>query len=233
MSEFNFILVRHAERDKGGDHITSKGKEDARQFGLRLADACLPARTLGLHTSRVRTLETLKEILVGATLTDINIEKEDLLQNYVSPDFDEQWTQREQKDKNAGVNYYLQFGNIRPDADTISPREIARNVSQLILRYVNRFRNAPSSATNYVFGVTHSGIVELFLAYVIPSDNRGTIRYGFGAVEEIGGILDYLEFIHLRFTLQDDGDIASKLYFRRREFGIDISRLAQLAETTD
>lgn len=225
MPLLHIFLVRHAQREKGEDHITIEGERKAGALGEELRSQHLQSTFLGYCSEKQRAKETLQAILKGAGAFPSSHFEEQApqsdLQNQNSSEFDKHWAYLEEEvHKDAGIDWYLQFGDQRPDPETISPLEVAARVSRLVWQFIDEpGTTSHSSDDRCVLMVTHSGITELFLASMLE----------FPKVEAIGGILDYLEVAHLNFEFSDGILLGGHLLLRGKEYSIDIDKLLILA----
>jgi dipeptidyl aminopeptidase/acylaminoacyl peptidase/broad specificity phosphatase PhoE len=222
MRELNVILLRHAASEGREDKITHEGETAARALGERLRAQYHDHRFIGLCSPRERARESARAILVGAGADGILVRDEPALQNEISPAFDSDWLTLETRSRDAGVNYYLHFGDARPDSSTLAPREVASRIAQLLMEARRRQHESGNVDRICCVMVTHSGVPELFLAYAL----------GFRDVGAVGGILDYLELVQCRFEHSaPDGQNTTTacIDFRGREYPIDVHRLEMLA----
>lgn len=226
MAELLVTMIRHAEREPGQDAITSVGKTQARALGTELCAQFPDSLPIGLCSGAVRTHQTLLALLEGMGLTESTImpNPEPALQNKVSRAFDEEWTRLETSDPQAGVANYLAYRDRRPDPETLAPTEVAARVVRLIWRFVEPLDTPSVQSNRHVLMVTHSGIVELFLAALLNLDS----------IAEIGGILGYLERVHVAIETGDavvGRDSASvRLDLRDHRWIVDLSLLRSLAQ---
>jgi len=196
MSTLHLFLCRHAPRESTDDAITESGKQQAHAFGEALR-RYYPKRTFrGMCSQRLRARQTVAAILAGAGISEALITQDAALQN---TEFDPRWVQADIASPNAACNAYLRFGNSRPDADSLAPREVAARLTRLLHRQL-----AATARPATVVAVTHSGMIEVFLAFLLD----------FRQVEAIGGTFEYLEGITLLFEQAQDASLSMQISFR-------------------
>lgn len=212
MATARVILIRHGPRQGSKDAITSEGEAQARALGEEYRVRLPTATPIGLCSEKVRAHQTLMAILAGmGSVVPQTPRVEAALQNEVSPEFDAAWLRLEASDPAAGVDMYLGFGRNRPDPGTLSPREVAERVAGLICEYLSPSGQAGESGDSLILMVTHSGIIELFLAALLQFDS----------VSAIGGILDYLEPVSLVFEVESatsGAEMTPVISLRGREY---------------
>ncbi len=157
---------------------------------------------MGMCSGFLRTRETVAAILVGAGLSGAPLTQEAALQN---TSFDPRWVQGEIISANAAFNVFLQFGEKRPQREVRAPREVAARLAQLLYRQLGAAASAAS-----VVAVTHSGMIEVLLAYLLD----------FRRVEAIGGCFDYLEGIRILFAQDQNASLSMQPSFRGHTYSI-------------
>ena len=202
MSKLHLFLCRHAPRDGSDDQITDVGKQKAYALGEALRRSSPTRNFIGMCSERLRTRETVAAIFAGAGLSGAPITQDAALQN---TEFNPRWVQAEITSPNAACNVYLQFGDTRPYGHALAPREVAARLGHLLHRHLD---DAPSPPT--LVAVTHSGMIEVLLAYLLD----------FRQIEAIGGIFDYLEGITLLFEQAQDASLSMQASFRGHTYTI-------------
>jgi dipeptidyl aminopeptidase/acylaminoacyl peptidase/broad specificity phosphatase PhoE len=228
LGQLTVVLVRHAQRVGKDDRITPEGAKASAALGTMLREE-QPNVTFTAYCSPAgRTRETAEAILRGAGVADPVVhDKQTMLQDVTaaSPAFGDAWIILAQRDRDAGVNYYLHFGDTRPDAGTMAPHEAAGRVAHLIVEVLDDPPPRRASDSVCVVMVTHSGVLESFLACML----------GFRDVRAIGGVFDSLEMVQCRFvqTSRDEtAAISGRLSFRGCEHSLDLARLRALANVS-
>ena len=200
MNHLPIFLYRHAPREGSTDQITTGGKLQASALGEALRPDLPHGPCLGMCSQLLRTRETVAAILMGAGLGGAPIRQEAALSN--TP-FDPRWVHGESPSANTAFNVYLQFGQTRPGRQVPAPREVAARLVHLLYRQMG-------TAVATVVAVTHSGMIEVLLAYLLE----------FRRVEEIGGCFDYLEGIRLLFAQEQDASWSLRASFRGHTYSI-------------
>jgi dipeptidyl aminopeptidase/acylaminoacyl peptidase len=224
MGQLHIVLVRHAPRVKGKDEITSKGKTRGSALGAVLRSEHPNAAFTARYSETERAHQTALAILAGADANEAIrcIEPDPRLNDVSSEAFDEIWTNLRERERDAGVNYYLHFGDTKPDAGTLSPREAAGRVASLLLKVIGDPHPQGEADSVCAIMVTHSGVVESFLACVL----------GFRDVRVIGGMFDYLDGVRCVFDCdapERAEGISGRLIFRSFDHPLAFTRLQALA----
>lgn len=135
----------------------------------------------------------------------------------------------------AALEWYLSFGDKRPDEETPSPREQAASVAFKINRLVQLPDYIPSGKSVDLVSSGHKTSTEAFLKYVIERERDGETTVGFNNLEEIGGSLKILDSWDLQIQNDEQGEKRVTLILRRengetQECRLNISILNQLAK---
>jgi len=133
------------------------------------------------------------------------------------------------------IEWYLSFGNKRPDKKTPSPREQAAFVAFKINRLIHLPDYMPNGKSVDLISSGHKTSTEAFLKYCIERKIDGKIVVGFDKLEEIGGSLKILDSWDLQIKNDDNGKKHATIILRRengetREYGLNISTLNELAK---
>ena len=133
------------------------------------------------------------------------------------------------------LEWYLSFGNKKPDEETGSPREQAASVAFKINRLVHLPDYMPSDKSVDLVSSGHKTSTEAFLKYVVEQKRDGETIIGFNDLEEIGGSLKILDSWDLRVQNNKKGEKNVTIILRRengktQEFGLNISVLNELAK---
>lgn len=132
------------------------------------------------------------------------------------------------------MEWYLSFGDRRPDPGTPSPREDAARVAFKINRLVNLPDFIPEGKSVDLVSSGHKTSTEAFLKYVIQREVNGRKVTGFERLEEIGGSLKILDSWDLQVKNDPQGQKIATITLRRENgetqtFGIDFEALRALA----
>lgn len=132
------------------------------------------------------------------------------------------------------IEWYLAFGDKRPDKETLSPREQAAAVAFKINRLVNLPDYMPNNRSVDLVSAGHKTSTEAFLKYVLERQKDGAALVGFDKLKEIGGSLKILDSWDLQVRDDEKGEKHVKIVLRRengetQEFGLNVPALTELA----
>jgi len=217
--ELRATFMRHGPKADASDVtgrslLSEAGRESVKEAGQRL-----DAKSGGIksYTSPVeRAIETANLVIEeqkkkGAKIfkqrqrTELSLlpgskkvygEFESQTKQNLPDDYDELQGEEKQeafeRAEDKALNWYLKFGDKKPDKETASPREIAAGVAKLVHRYVRMPEKLHSDSRVDLINTSHKGTLEPFLKETLlreSTDSTGektTVR-GFDEVEEIGG----------------------------------------------
>ena len=133
------------------------------------------------------------------------------------------------------LEWYLSFGNNKPDEETPSPREQAASVAFKINRLVHLPDFMPSDKSVDLISSGHKTSTEAFLKYVIEQKTDEETKVGFDKLEEIGGSLKILDSWDLHMQNDENGKKSVTIILRRengetQEYALNISMLNELAK---
>ena len=169
-------FVRHGEKSSFDGDLTEKGVEGAKKYGREFEP--LKDRVKGFYSHIKRSKDTLENIT-----QEIDTEKKyksrprnDLILNDPG---EMPWSEdslRKYKelvkagDESAALDWYLSYGDRRPDAETISPKEAAARLAGLIEKYVRMVSKLKNGSSVDFVHISHSGTIEPFLQQVIGNE---------------------------------------------------------------
>lgn len=162
-------------------------------------------------------------------LNVMRIKKEITGDDYDSLSKDEQSEQMHKSDL-AQTNYYLNFGDKRPDPKTYSSVETAALMARRMNLYLGMAKRLKSGKEYDLINPTHDFNSSSFLKeIIIRKINDKEIR-GFDSIEEIGGPIKFIEAFEVTIKTDNEGKISVNLLFRDKEYKIDMDRIDELVE---
>jgi broad specificity phosphatase PhoE len=262
--ELRATFMRHGPKADASD-VTGKsllseaGREDVKEAGQRL-----DAKSGGIksYTSPVeRAIETADLVIKeqekkGAKIfeqrkrTELSLvpdskefyeEFEDRTKQNLPDNYDQLRGEEKQEAfeeaEDKVLNWYLEFGDQKPDEKTASPHEIAAGVAKLVHRYVRMPEKLHSGSKVDLLNTSHKGTLEPFLKKTLirkTTDEAGketTVR-GFDEIEEIGGGMRPSESWELDVTTDENGEKTVKLNLRGKTYDLDLDRVEELSAST-
>lgn len=247
-------FIRHGEKEFSVNSpetgLTNDGRVMAADFGknLRKKDAIKP-----FSSDTERTIETVSRAIQASPTEKkmtLRIKDELALKYDMHSDFtkklfenkrailgnnfdtlpEEEKKRRLDKYYEFGHDFYLSYGDQRPDPKTEAPVETAAKVARradIYMRMADRLR---TDSTVDLLNGSHDYVIAAFLKEVMVREVNGNKVRGFSKISEIGGPINYTEGFNLRITTNEQGKKKSILIFRGKEYGIDQKRLAELVE---
>ena len=246
------IFGRHGEKAHNPDNpetgLTDKGREESFGFGKSLETKDF----IKSYTSKTaRTKETAELVKQGsdterkgitrgrrelAFVYDpqgnflkkvMQIKKEVLGDEYNSLS-EEKKKKKLYEATSKQVDYYLSFGDKRPDPNTYSPVETASQIAELVDQYIKMSSKLKSNSNVDLFNATHDFNLATFLKEVIIREVNGVKKSGFESIEDIGGPTDFNESFEVVIERKSTKDVSIKLLFRDQEYNIDLNRIGEL-----
>lgn len=236
-------FVRHGEKSSFDGGLTDKGVEDAKEYGREFEP--LEDGVKGFYSHIKRSKDTLENIT-----QEIDTEKkyksrqrnnlilndpgempwsEDSLNKY------KELVDENNGDENAALDWYLSHGEQRPDSNTISPKEAAARLANLVEKYVRMVSRLKNGSSVDFVHVSHSGTIEPFLQQVIgneieqnPIDPKGKTF-----LEKMGGMINFLEEFEVDIKTDENDNVAVELTFRGRNFLISPEKLKEIANYSE
>lgn len=227
--EMHVIFVRHGEKNEDGK-LSEEGKIQASNFGKELErkDAIK-----GYSSPMPRALETVEKIiensphdkkLVTRLRTEIGFPK--ISQNIVK-----KWKELEKQGPNALINWFLEFGTKKPDAETDSPHEIAESFAYMLTKYLNMTDKLYSGSNIDLIAGTHQGLPEALLKEILKRKINNKEIVGFEKIEDIGGALKFTEDMDFLIKTDEQKNKRLTLNFRGQTNDIDMEKLNELAKS--
>jgi len=248
------VFVRHGEKatsvKTSETGLTERGRQESAEFGRGLGkrDAIKP-----YTTDTKRTRATSREI-VGASPTEkkmkqrirdgLRIELDEtgpffkrlmqIKKEIIGEDFqdipDKELARRTEEAERRQTNYYLGFGEKRPDPNTYSPVEAASRVAQTVNTYIKMPERLNNGSEVDLVNAAHDMPISVFLSEVMVREVDGNRVIGFDNVDEIGGPIRYNEGFELDISTDQTGDKVVRMFFRNQAYDIDTNRLQELVE---
>ena len=167
------------------------------------------------------------------------IRRQYILENFGNINFDDLTPDQQEEvaeyAEEPALDWYLSFGDQRPDKDTPSPRESAAAVAFKVNRLVNLPDYMESGARVDLVSAGHKTSTEAFLKYVIERETENGKIVGCDYLAEIGGSLKILDSWDLKVDNDVEGKKLVKLTLRRengvqQEFGVSLESVRHLAQ---
>lgn len=161
----------------------------------------------------------------------------EMTKNNLPPNYEELKSQDKkevfEKAEDKVLDWYLRFGNQRPDKETLSPREVAANIAVLIDKYVKLADRISSGGEVDIWNLSHKGTLEPFLREVLIRKVKNKmggeeIIKGFKNLEEIGGGMRPIETFVITIKTDESGDKIVSLLLRGQNYELDMEKLKEL-----
>ncbi|MCI0618752.1 histidine phosphatase family protein [bacterium] len=224
--EVHILFTRHGEKNESGN-LTPKGREQAHIAGesMEKKDAIK-----GDVAPIQRVIDTVDSIVRAAPHDKkMNIRTRTELGYQASPDFVRQFRSIEAQGGDTAPQWFLDFGEERPDQSTLSPHEVAEQLASLVEHYAELAKRLYSgSKIDWVLG-TQQALPEALLKEVLLRTEDDTKISGFQNLAEIGGALRFAEMIDFEIKTDNDGGVLLKINFRGKKYDVDVDKLHQLA----
>jgi broad specificity phosphatase PhoE len=222
--ELRLIFIRHGEKDpndKVGGRLTEYGKQQFEEFAER--ELSNPDRTLVVFGSDiVRTLQSghsafqKSKANFKSTPDPLNALSRD--PNRVPKISDDFLKKIVSMSPNENVQHWMSYGDKRPDESTMSPREMAAGLAQLIVDYDKKIDNIQSGSKTDVLAVSHDFILSSFL------------QEAFGIKPAQGDeSVHTAEPFFMTIRTDDTGTHSLQFEFRGKKYNIKIDELRELA----
>lgn len=248
------VFIRHGEKEHDPDNpetgLTLKGEWNSRVFGQRRGrkDSIKP-----ISSDTNRTKDTAKYAVVQSPAKNKeNLEldrnlafeydpdsdfmkeiiriKNDILGDDYENLSDEEFSKRLHEASIKQADYYLSFGNEKPDSIVLSPVEVASRIAKMVYDYINKSDDIKNGSSVDFINATHDFNLITFIKEVIVRKIDGEKIRGFSSVEEVGGPFDFNESFEVLIKTDEKGNKETKLLFRDNEFDLDLNRLNELVD---
>lgn len=248
------IFVRHGEKGvsvtTAETGLSERGEKESIEFGRRLEER----KAIKAYTSDTeRTIATAK-LIVEASPTQkkmrqivkhglgfyynkegdfvreaMKIKKETLGEDFNSLSEEEKSRRMRESDKRQ-IDYYLSFGDKRPDPKTYSPVETAARVARRVDVYLRMTERLYSESDVDLINVSHDFPLSAFLKEVLVREKEEKQIRGFDTLDEIGGPIEFNEGFEILIQTDKEGKKSVKMNFRNQEYQIDMERLNELVK---
>lgn len=227
--EIHAVFMRHGERAENGK-LTERGREQAKNIGesLETKDA-IKAYISPLQ----RAIETAEEVIKAAQhkkKLKTRVRTELGLQAF-SENFLKQLQKMEAQRPDSAAEYYLSFGDKKPDEETVSPHEVAETMASVLEIYFRMTDRLRSGSKVDLINITHQSLPEALLKEILVRQEGGEKKIGFSTLVEIGGPLKLGEPMEFIIKADSQGNKTIHLYFRGKIFDIDLDKLNNLAKS--
>ena len=253
-------VIRHAARPLNqiapGVELTEDGMNACAKFAEVLAEK----NFIGAECSPTCRTEKTANLIVSnsPTTNKLPVKERDELSSHGSEEFRDQvrlhvkrvlgekYDRLSEEEKNKidllstveGINYYLAFGDRKPDTRTYSPVETAASVALRLDIAVRKVDRLPSDTTADFFLSTHDYVVAAFLQQVLLRRENGQEKRGFKSLTELhddtiasdNDTIAFLENIEVIVKTDNEGKKTVKLIFRNKQYGMDMNRLYELVK---
>ena len=166
----------------------------------------------------------------GAFYQEVMKMKEEVLDEGFESLPEHEKNKRLHKLESKQTDYYLSFGDKRPDSTTLSPVETAAMIARRVDLYMRMSKRMYSGSNVELINTSHDFNLSAFLSQVLIREVDGQSVTGFESVEEVGGPTAYLEGFEVLIKTDEKGERSLKFLFRDREYDIDLERLDQLSK---
>lgn len=227
--QIHAIFMRHGEKGEGGE-LTEEGKRQATEFGNDLVSK----DAIKAYSSPVqRVLETVQQVVETAphdkklntrVRTELGLPPSSKL-------FSEKFEQLQKEGEDKAVEWYLSFGDKKPDSETTSPHEIAESLAYIITKYLSMAGKLYSGSNIDLINGTHQGLPEALLKEVLIRKKDNEEILGFDKIEDIGGSLKFAEGVEFLIKTDTRGEKILKVNFRGDSYDVDMTKLNELAKT--
>lgn len=128
-----------------------------------------------------------------------------------------------------GIDYYLSFGDEKPDKETYSPVETAAMVAKRLDIAIRKADRLHSGTKMDAIFTSHDYVVAAFLKEVMILGRTGEgKKIGFNSLEEIGGTIQPLEGFEITAKTDDSGQKSIEFTFRGQNYEFDMERFDEL-----
>ncbi|MCG2809601.1 MAG: hypothetical protein L6275_04670 [Candidatus Portnoybacteria bacterium] len=130
-----------------------------------------------------------------------------------------------------GIDYYLSFGDKRPDNETYSPEETAATVAKRLDIAIRKADRLHSGTKMDAIFTSHDYVVAAFLKEVMSKqDEDGKKVEGFTSLEDIGGMIQPLEGFELIAKTDETGQKTIEFNFRGQNYEFNTERFEELVK---
>jgi len=226
------FYYRHGDKTPEGE-LSLEGFKQAEDIGKVMETTEKGPKPYGSEIKRAQDFtETIRRATESSKEYKTRTKKE-LGFSGLSKEFLAQWKQiaKEQGD-DAVIKWYFAFGKNRPDANTISPYEMACRTAKNIFTHnkmAERYR--AGSKVDMVNG-SHSPTLDVFIATALEEQiEKNPINpEGKDLIEKMGGKFKTAEGFEVNTIIDGEGKKSLILKFRGKEFPLDENKLEEMVE---
>lgn len=249
--EVHAIFMRHGEKEHNPDNpetgLTLRGEWESREAGQGLS---VKDMIKGYSSDTERTIDTSGYVVEqsptdkkgkarlrkelgfhydpeGEFLKQVLKIKNDILINADNLG-EEELKEKLEEATTKQIDYYLNFGEERPDSETYSPKETAADMAKLVSRYLKMPDKLKSGSNIDLLNVTHDFNLAAFLKEVLVREKDRERVVGFDSIEEIGGGFGFNENFELLITTDENQNKKIKILLRGEEYDIDMDNFNKL-----
>ena len=205
-------IIRHAEKAGANGPLTQEGIEAARSLGKKLRSESPDSAGIKVYHSGVKRAEQTGEAIAENT-PFIPRKKPGLnLHGKFSDEFLEEFESRvnDGGNESQAVQWYLDFGDQKPDATTASSKEASEEIVREINHIIEMSKRLKEHSKVNIVLVSHSGVVEHFIADALKIDRKNF-------TSETGGSLGYLEDLKIIVHRISPTEVKIQMKFRDKE----------------
>lgn len=156
------------------------------------------------------------------------IKKEIVGDNY-SELSESEFKERLKQAATAQTDYYLNFGNEKPDSLAPAPIEAAANIAKMVKDYSHMAEHLDSGSKADLINASHDLNLSAFLKEALVREvDQGRV-VGLDSINDIGGPINFNEHLEILIRTDANGKKDIKLLFRGQEYEVDNGRLEELA----
>ena len=251
-TEVDIWLIRHGERPLNQTapdvKLTENGLAESAEFGKQLTE---PRLITGEHSRSSRTKETVETIIFNSPAEKkLRMKEREELASHSSPEFVEMIKEhvrnifrekmgfvpadRDLLSTKCGIDFYLKYGENRPDAQTYSPVEAAALVALRVNVAIKKSDRIKSGDSWGIVLSSHDYVIASFLKEVmLRKDKDGQIVRGFDSLGDLGKTINFLEGPQIIVKNDDVRQKTVKLIFRGQVYDMDMERFGQLVKKGD
>lgn len=248
------IFIRHGE--KGVSTVTAEtalsetGRRTSIEFGRKLEKR----EAIKAYTSDTeRTIETARLVVENSPTQRKMVQRVrkelgfyydkegdffrkamEIKKETLGPDFnnlsEEEKRRRTRESDKRQIDYYLSFGDKRPDLKTFSPVETAAMVARRVDIYIRMAERLYSGSDVDLINVSHDFPLSAFLKETLVREVEGKKVRGFKTLDEIGGPIEFNEGFEFLIQTDSERNKSVKIVFRNKEYQVDVERLKELVD---
>ncbi len=132
---------------------------------------------------------------------------------------------------NKFLETYLAFGEKRPDKTTLSPKEMASRVAEVLLLQIRTIGRLKSGSKVNLADASHSPTLDVFIAEFLKEqiEEDPINPQGESLVEKMGGTFKMAEGFEVHVKTDEQGKLSADLSFRGKKYNVDVDELRRLS----